>query len=285
MKSQDLLGVVLAISVTVIAVGIAFTGVIVYPQSTMIDDSMQNAQPVSRGTVLSQGVNVGGISNPVGESIEFEFMPENEINLDESNGFIRAKITYKGYLQQMGRITLDVISANTGEVIKTSEVQLDLINDDVWVTDIMQRFDKQDFIDSPEMLGTYILKISTAQGIQSGKAPFTVSMPSIKPIEIKTMKSSIAGTENIQASSNTKSIEQNIKINKDGFELSSLEPLLKDKIGKTYLTQILKEYYAKNITKEDFVHLKSFEDLDCSVTLQDTPNGEEINISCKLKAK
>ena len=69
------------------------------------------------------------------------------------------------------------------------------------------------------------------------------------------------------------------------FDISSLEPLLQEKISKTYLTKILKEYYAKNISKDDFVHLKSFEDLECSVTLQDTPEGEEISISCSIKQK
>ena len=83
----------------------------------------------------------------------------------------------------------------------------------------------------------------------------------------------------------TVEVQQQIKITDENFDLSSLEPLAADKIGKTYLTKILKEYYAKNISKEDFVHLKSFEDLECSVTFEDTPNGEEINISCNIKQK
>ena len=118
----------------------------------------------------------------------------------------------------------------------------------------------------------------------SGKTPFTVIMPSVKPIEeIKTIKSSISVAINSQETSTTKSVSQQIKVTDNGFDLSSLEPLLADKISKTYLTKILKEYYAKNISKDDFVHLKSFEDLECSVTFENTPNGEEINISCNIK--
>ena len=181
--------------------------------------------------------------------------------------------------------SLGVYSANTGEIVKKSEVFLKLINDDIWVTDVMHRFDKQEFIDNPNLLGTYLLKITTENGMLTGKAPFTVSMPSVKPIEeIKTMKSSISATSNTQETSTTP-VNQQIKVTEDGFDLSSLEPLLAEKIGKTYLTKILKEYYAKNISKDDFVHLKSFEDLECSVTLQDTPNGQEINISCNIKQK
>lgn len=273
--------------ITVFAVGFAFTGEIVPESSpTIIKETIpQNEIPISRGSVLSQGVGVVGLSNPEGESIEFNFVPENEINLDDSNGFIRAKITYNGYLQQMGLVTLGVYSANTGELIKKSEIVLDLINDNIWVTDVMHRFDKQEFVDNPDMLGTYILKISTENGMLSGKAPFTVSMPSVKPIEeIKTMKSSISATSSTPESS-TASVQQQIKVTDDGFDLSSLEPLFSEKISKTYLTKILKEYYAKNISKDDFVHLKSFEDLECSVTFEDTPNGEEINISCNIKQK
>ena len=278
---------VLAMGITVFAVGFAFTGeTISESSSTIVKETIpQNEIPISRGSVLSQGISVGGLSNTEGESIEFEFVPGNEINLDDSNGFIRAKITYNGYLQQMGEITLGVYSANTGELVKKSEVFLKLINDDIWVTDVMHRFDKQEFIDNPNLLGTYILKITTENGMLTGKAPFTVSMPSVKPIEdIKTMKSSISGTSSTQETS-TASVQQKIKVTENGFDLSSLEPILKEKIGKTYLTKILKEYYAKNISKEDFVYLKNFEDLECSVTLQDTPNGNVINISCNLKQK
>lgn len=287
LKSQDLLGMVLAMGITVIAVGFAFAGETITESSTTIvkETIPQNEIPISRGSVLSQGISVGGLSNPEGESIEFNFVPGNEINLDDSNGFIRAKITYNGYLQQMGEVTLGVYSANTGEIVKKSEVFLKLINDNIWVTDVMHRFDKQEFIDNPDLLGTYLLKITTENGMLSSKAPFTVSMPSIKPIqEIKTLKPSISTASSTQETS-TVSIQQQIKVTEDGFDLSTLEPLFSEKMGKTYLTKILKEYYAKNISKDDFVYLKSFEALECSVTLQDTPNGEQINISCNLKQK
>jgi len=289
LKSQDLLGLFFAIGITIVAVGFAFVGEsIPESKSSMMDDTVsiqQNEIPISRGSVLSQGIGVSGLSNPEGESIEFDFVSGDEINLDDSNGFIRAKITYNGYLQQMGLVTLGVYSANTGDLVKKSEVVLDLIDENIWVTDVMHRFDKQEFVDNPNMLGTYLLKITTENGILSGKAPFTVSMPSVKPIEeVKTMKSSISATSNTQQSS-TESVQQQIKVTDDGFDLSSLEPLFSEKIGKTYLTKILKEYYAKNISKEDFVHLKSFEDLECSVIFEDSPNGEEINISCNIKQK
>jgi len=294
LKSQDLLGVFLAVGITVIAVGIAFAGDVPdtkISSAKIISDNdvspnTQNEIPVSRGSVLSQGTYASGITNPEGESIEFDFVSGDTINLDDSNGFIRAKITYTGYLQQMEKVKLDVISANTGQVVKSSDVFLDLVDDNVWVTDVMHRFDKQEFMDSPELLGTYLLKISTDNGAKTGKATFTVSMPSVKPVEeIKTMKSSVSATASTPKTTETKSVDQQIKVTSDGFDLSSLEPLITEKIGKAYLTKILKEYYAKNISKDDFSHLKSFEDLECSVAFKNTSNGEEINISCSIKQK
>ena len=271
MKSQDLFGIFFAIGITVFAVGFAFTGEsIPEPSPSIMDDTTipQNEIPISRGSVLSQGIGVGGLSNPDGESIEFDFVSGDEINLDDSNGFLRAKITYNGYLQKMGMVTLGVYSANTGEAIKKSEVVLDLIGDNIWVTDVMHRFDKQEFIDNPDLLGTYIFKISTENGMLSGKAPFTVLMPSVKPIEeVKMVTSSVPTTVTPQSASD-ESVNKQIKVTSDGFDLSSLEPLLTEKISKTYLTKILKEYYAKNISKKDFVHLKSFEDLECNVTFE-----------------
>ena len=206
--------------ITVIAVGFAFTGETIMEPSTVIakETIPQNEMPISRGSVLSQGINVGGLSNPDGESIEFEFVPGNEINLDDSNGFVRAKITYNGYLQKMGEVTLEVYSVNTGVSIKKSQVFLDLVNDNIWVTDVMHIFDKQEFADNPDLLGTYLLKITTENGMLSGKAPFTVSMPSVKPLEeIKAIKSSISATSNIQETSDGKSVNQQIKVTEDGF--------------------------------------------------------------------
>jgi len=287
LKSQDLLGIVLAIGITVLAVGLALTGESITEHNDIIvkESIPQNEISISRGSVSSQGVYTKGITNPKGESIKFEFIPSNKINLDDSNGFIRAKITYAGYLQQMERATLDIISANTGQTIKSSEIVLDLLDDNIWVTDVMQRFDKQEFIDNPDMLGIYILKISTENGMKTGKAPFTISMPSVKPVEeIKAVTSPIPANKNTQET-NTNAIQQNIKISEEGFDISSLEPLLKEKISKTYLTKILKEYYAKNISKEDFVHLKSFEDLECNVSFENTSKGEEISITCNIKQK
>jgi len=283
LKSQDLLGIFLAIGITVISVGVAFVGESLVDEKIQTTSVSQNDPVVSRGSVASQGVGFGGITNTDGESIEFEFIPGNEINLDEHE-FVRAKITYTGYLQQMGKVTLNVFSVNTGESVKKSEIFLDLKNDNIWVTDVMHRFDKQNFIDNPDLIGTYLLRVDTEHGTFSGKTPFTVIMPSVKPV-VAAAAVSVAPVSVQKASVSTnveKTVEVTTKAN--SFTLSDLEPLFKEKVSKAYLTKILKEYYAKNITKEEFVHLKSFEDLDCSVSFTDTPDGEEINISCNLKS-
>lgn len=297
MKSQDLLGVFLAIGITVIAVGITFAGESFTENNVVTQTviptrgsiSQQSAEsPISRGPVISQGVDLGGITNTDGESIEFEFNPDNEINLDESNGFIRAKITYNGYLQKMGTVTLGVFSVNTGEFVKKSEIQLDLIDDNIWVSDVMHRFDKQNFIDNPNLIGSFILRVDTEHGSLSGKTPFTVLMPSVKPIETVSASFVSAVTSNPQQKTTVEVVENNvveITTQANGFSISDLEPLFKDKVGKTYLAKILKEYYAETISKKEFLHLKSFDDLDCSVAFIDTPNGEEINISCNLKSE
>jgi len=296
LKSQDLLGIFLAIGITVVGVGIAFAGesftenntstqTVIPTRGSISQQGMDST--ISRGPVTSQGA-VGGITNTDGESISFEFNPSNEINLDESNGFIRAKITYTGYLQQMGPVTLGVYSVNTGEFVKKSEIQLDLINENIWVSDVMHRFDKQNFIDNPDLICSYLLRVDTEHGTLSGKSPFTVLMPSVKQISTSSSPSVVAVTNSPQQKTTVEIVGDNVveintKVN--SFSLSDLEPLLKDKVRKTYLAKILKEYYAETISKEEFLHLKSFDDLDCSVNFADTPNGEEINISCNLKSK
>jgi len=288
LKSQDLLSIFLAIGITVVSVGIAFAGDTLVEEKIKTTQNIsvsQNEPVVSRGSVAAQGVGFGGITNVDGESIEFEFIPGNEINLDEGNGFVRAKITYTGYLQQMGRVTLNVFSVNTGESVSKEEIFLDLKGDNIWYTDVMHRFDKQNFIDNPDLLGTYLLRVDTEHGTYSGKTPFTVSMPSVKPIVTKAAVTSVAPVS-VQKAAVSANVEKTVEVTTtaNSFNLSDLEPLFKEKVSKAYLTKILKEYYAKNISKEEFVHLKSFEDLDCSVSFIDTPEGEEINISCNLKS-
>jgi hypothetical protein len=185
----------------------------------------------------------------------------------------------------MGMVTLNVFSVNTGESVKKSEIFLDLKNDNIWVSDIMHRFDKQNFIDNPDLIGAYLLRVDTEHGTFSGKTPFIVTMPSVKPV-VDTVTAALAPVSVQKASSGApveKTIDVTTKAN--SFTLSDLEPLFKDKVSKVYLTKILKEYYAKNISKEEFLHLKSFDDLDCTVSFMDTPNGEEIKISCNLKSE
>ena len=286
MKSQDLLGIFFAIGITVISVGIAFAGESLVEEKIQPTQNTITSQPepiVSRGSVAAQGVGFGAITNVDGESIEFEFVPGNEINLDEHE-FVRAKITYNGYLQQMGKVTLNVFSVNTGESIKKSEIFLDLKGENIWVSDIMHRFDKQNFIDNPDLIGTYLLRIDTEHGTYSGKSPFTVTMPSVKPVVEQSAV--LVAPVSVQKATVSSNVEKTVEVttNANSFNLSDLEPLFKEKVSKAYLTKILKEYYAKNITKEEFVHLKSFEDLDCSVSFIDAPDGEEINISCNLKS-
>ena len=115
-------------------------------------------------------------------------------------------------------------------------------------------------------------------------------MPSVKPIEVEQTDAAlittplVTATDNVQeiASHNAIPIKSEVSVTADGFDVSSLGPLFTEKINKAYLGKILKDYYKENISKDDFVFLKSFDELDCTVTLHEIPTGNKISISCNL---
>jgi len=65
----------MALGITVFAVGFAFAGETFSETTASVNNSVSSPSTSEHG--------FGGITNTEGESIEFEFIPGNEINLDE----------------------------------------------------------------------------------------------------------------------------------------------------------------------------------------------------------
>ena len=256
-KNQDKLGIFVAISISIFAVGFGFFG------NTAIDQQI----PIQGDNI--EIIGIGGITD-IRESIKISF-DSPSIDLDTTDGMFRSNVIYEGYQPQMGRVMLEVYSS-TGDKIKESELQLRQRGNDVYEADFIQYFDKNE-----NEAGQYIMRISTEQGSLAKQAPFTIKMSSMEqPKEVIMVQSNVITTTGIGG----KLSESTPKL---GFNLEVMEAELEKSIIKKYLGKILKEYYNGDISKDEIKRLTQFKNIECDLTNGMTQTGETLQLSCEFK--
>ncbi len=257
-KNQDKLGIFVAISISVLAVGFGFFG------NTAIDQQI----PIKGQNI--EVIGIGGITD-VRESIKISF-DSTSIDLDTTDGLFRSNVVYEGYQPQMGRVMLEVYSS-TGDKIKESELQLRQRGNGVYEADFIQYFDKNE-----SQVGQYIMRISTDYGSLAKQSSFTIKMSSIEqPKEVIMAQSNVIMTSGIGG----KLSESTTKL---GFDLEVMEKDLENSIIKKYLSKILKEYYNGDISKDEIKRLTQFKNIECDLTNKMTQTGETLQLSCEFKS-
>jgi len=108
LKKQDSIGIIAAITITIVSVGFAMVG---NTSADMPQKQVQNIEIIGfRGITYAK------------ESIKTS-LNSKSIDLDTSNGFLRGNVAYEGFQLQMGIVFLQIFSP-TGEKITESELQL-----------------------------------------------------------------------------------------------------------------------------------------------------------------
>jgi len=218
LKKQDQLGIFTSIGITAIVIGVIFAGSLSSEDTSL--KQMKNTEIIG----------IGGMTD-IKESIKISF-DKQSLDLDSSDGLLRANVIYQGFQPQMGRVLLEVYSS-TGDKIKESILILKQRGNDVYEADFIQHFDKTDFEENQSMLGQHIMRVSTDFGTLAKQVPFNVIMSSKEqPKQVIMVQSNVsAGIRGILPE----------KTSDVGFDLQVMEADLEKTIIKKYLTKILKE--------------------------------------------
>ncbi len=259
LKKQDTFGIFAAIAITAISVGFVLVG------NTFYADGAQNQ------VQNTEIIGIGGMTD-VKESINISFNNKS-IDLDSSDGLLRANVTYEGFQPQMGRVMLEVYSSS-GEKVKESELQLRQRGNDVYEADFTQFFDKNEFQNNKSMLGQHIMRISTDHGSLAKQSTFNVIMSS----QEQPKQNIIAMESNVELGIGGILSTDNPII---GFDVKVMEKDLENMILKKYLTKILKEYYDGELSKDEIKRFTEFKDINCDFTDQ---KGKSLQLSCEIKS-